>query len=172
MADWKNRIVGTGAEDPRKIVANPRNWRIHPMAQSKALEGVLGEIGWIAPVTINRTTGFCLDGHLRVALAVKNKAATVPVQYVELSEDEEAVALATLDPISALAEADVGVLTTLLQSVKTGDAAVQQMLADLLEEAQKAHPDPLDLGEGENEAGAEDEKEELSCPKCGFTFYV
>lgn len=135
MTDWKNRIVGQGEEDPRKIVGNPRNWRIHPLAQGRGLEGVLGEIGWIAPVTINRTTGYCLDGHLRVALAVKRGAKSVPVQYVELNEAEEALALATLDPLSAMAETDADKLGELLEQIQTDDAAVEALLAGVAERA-------------------------------------
>jgi type V secretory pathway adhesin AidA len=37
MAEWRNRIVGSGTEDPEKLLANPKNWRIHPKAQREAL---------------------------------------------------------------------------------------------------------------------------------------
>lgn len=30
---WRNRIAGYGEEAPGVLLANPRNWRIHPKAQ-------------------------------------------------------------------------------------------------------------------------------------------
>ncbi len=41
-----------------------------------------------------------MDGHLRVALALSSNQKSIPVEYVELSESEEAEALATIDPIA------------------------------------------------------------------------
>jgi hypothetical protein len=131
MGDWRNRIVGHGEVDPKSIIANPRNWRIHPLVQSQGLEAVLDELGWIAPITINRATGYCLDGHLRVALAVKRGVSSVPVQYVELSEDEEALALATLDPLAAMAEADKDLLSSVLNSVQTDNYQVKLLLDEI-----------------------------------------
>jgi hypothetical protein len=71
MSDaWRSRIVGTGTEDPTQLVANPRNWRIHPEGQQDALGSVLDEVGWVGQVLVNRTTGHVVDGHLRVELAL------------------------------------------------------------------------------------------------------
>lgn len=95
--EWKNRIVGTDVVDPATLVPNEKNYRRHPNKQVSALEGSLDEIGWIAPVTVNRLTGRMLDGHARVELALRQGVSQVPVQYVELDEHEEALALATLD---------------------------------------------------------------------------
>jgi DNA modification methylase len=128
---WRNRITGYGEADPAELVANPRNWRAHPQAQQAAMDGVLSELGWIDDVTVNKRTGFILDGHLRVALALKRGARAIPVKYVELDETEEALALATLDPIGAMAAADADRLGDLLADVQTGDAALQAMLAGL-----------------------------------------
>ena len=52
---------------------------------------------------MNRRTGYVIDGHARVALALTRKEASVPVLYVDLSPDEERLVLATFDPIGALA---------------------------------------------------------------------
>lgn len=147
MADWESRIVGHGEESPDQILANPRNWRIHPQAQQRAMEGVLSEIGWVQQVIVNRTTGHLVDGHMRVQAALRAGAATVPVVYVELTADEESTILATFDPITALAVADAAQLEALLQETSTGDAALQQMLADLAAAEGIVDPDrPLDDG--------------------------
>ena len=132
---WRSRIVGEGDEAPDQLLANPANWRIHPKAQQDALAGVLDEVGWVQRVIVNQRTGHLVDGHLRVALALRQDAATVPVLYVDLDEAEEKLILATIDPVAALAVPDAEKLRALLDDVQTGSAAVQQMLADLADDA-------------------------------------
>ena len=132
---WHNRITGYGEEAPDTLLANPRNFRRHPKHQQDALAGVLRDVGVVQDVILNRRTGFLIDGHLRVSLAVRDGQATIPVKYVDLSEDEEALILATLDPIAALATVDAEILENLLREVTTGDAAVQAMLDALAVDA-------------------------------------
>lgn len=131
----KNRIVGSGMLSPKEIKANAKNWRKHPKTQRDALDGVLKEVGWVQEVIINKITGCLVDGHLRVSLALERKEREIPVKYVELTESEEALVLATIDPVAAMAETDALALDALLRDVSTGEAAVQQMLADLTEKA-------------------------------------
>lgn len=128
---WRNRIVGHGEEAPDQLLANPRNWRIHPKAQQAALEGVLNEVGWVQDVVVNQRTGHLIDGHLRVTLALRRDEATIPVVYVDLDEAEEALVLASLDPLSAMAAADREQLDALLHEVQTGDEQLQLMLDSL-----------------------------------------
>ena len=101
---WRNRIVGHADIAPAELVPNPRNWRSHPPEQQRALAGALGEVGWVAEVLVNRTTGHVVDGHLRIELALARDEPTVPVTYVELSEEEERLVLAT--PRSAGGDGD------------------------------------------------------------------
>jgi DNA modification methylase len=42
---WRNRITGSGEEDPTQLVANPANWRTHPGPQRDALRGALTRPG-------------------------------------------------------------------------------------------------------------------------------
>lgn len=135
MTDWRNRICGHGELPLAEILFNPANWRIHPKAQKEALKGAIAEVGFIRSVTVNRTTGNLIDGHLRVLLADEEGQESIPVEFVELSEAEEAEALATIDPIGMLAVADKGKLDALLRDVQSGEPAVQQMLADLAKDA-------------------------------------
>lgn len=132
---WRNRIVGYGEEEPEQLLANPKNWRVHPQAQQKALGGVLREVGFVQNIIVNRTTGHVVDGHLRVALAITEEQPSIPVTYVELTEVEEAEILATIDPLSAMAATDKDQLDALLREVSTADADVMQMLSDLAEKA-------------------------------------
>ena len=128
---WRNRIIGEGEEAPDQLLANPANWRIHPKQQQDALAGVLNEVGWVQRVIVNQRTGHLVDGHLRVALALRQDAPTVPVLYVDLDEAEERLILASLDPLAAMAAPDKEKLRDLLDGVQTGEAAVQAMLAQL-----------------------------------------
>jgi hypothetical protein len=128
---WRNRISGAGEEAPDQLLANPANWRIHPKAQQDALAGALDQVGWVAQVLVNRRSGFVVDGHARVALALTRGEATVPVLYVDLEPDEEALVLATLDPIGAMATRDEEKLRALLAEVTVDDAGLRRLLADM-----------------------------------------
>jgi len=128
---WESRIVGHGEAAPADLVGNPRNWRTHPKAQRDALAGVLDQVGWVQDVIVNRRTGYLVDGHARVAVAAQRGETSVPVVYVDLSEDEELLILATLDPLAAMAEADTDALADLLAAVTSEDAALTSMLAGL-----------------------------------------
>ena len=128
---WRNRIVGHAEVAPTELVPNPANWRTHPPEQQRALAGALGEVGWVAQVLVNRTTGHIVDGHLRVDLALARDEASVPVTYVELSEEEERLVLASLDPLAAMATAEKDALAALLAGLSSEDAGLAAMLADL-----------------------------------------
>lgn len=127
---WRNRIVGLEQVAPDQLLAHPDNWRRHPAAQRNALRGSLDEVGWVDTVLVNTTTGRVVDGHARIEEALSKGEPTVPVIYVELSEEEEKLVLATLDPITAMASTDRVQLATLLGEVHAGSPG----LSDLLEE--------------------------------------
>jgi len=127
--DWRTRIVGHGEEAPDQLLANPGNWRIHGKAQQEALAGVLDEVGWVQDVIVNQRTGHMIDAHLRVTLAMRHNEPMIPVVYVDLAPEEEALVLATLDPLSAMATTDAAQYDALLRDVETQSAAVQEMLA-------------------------------------------
>ena len=130
---FSNRIVGYTTKRAADLVANPLNFRTHPGRQREAVQASLRELGWIAAVVENVTTGKLIDGHLRVAEAAR-RGEEVPVLQVALTEAEERLALATFDPITYMAEVDAETLSTLLHEVNTGEAALQKLLAGLAEE--------------------------------------
>lgn len=130
MTDWRNRIVGHGEQPADQFTANPRNPRRHPQKQRDAVAGSLATLGWIAPVIVNKRTGYVIDGHERIFQALVDNA-DVPYVEVDLSEDEEALALATFDWITYLAEYDRDILDDLLREVNTDDASLQAVIAEL-----------------------------------------
>jgi hypothetical protein len=132
-SQWQNRIVRYGVQPADQFTANPRNPRKHPQKQRDAVEGSLNTLGWIAPVVVNVRTGYMIDGHERVWQALARDNAPVPFVEVDLSEDEEALALATFDFITYMAEYDRDNLDALLREVNTDDAALQAAIAELSE---------------------------------------
>ena len=130
---YKNRITGTGEEPLDQIMFNPRNWRIHPLHQQDALKGVLEEVGWVQQVIVNKRTGNLIDGHLRCQLAAREGNDSVPVVYVDLSDEEEALILSTLDPIAGMAVTDKEKLDDLFRSFNSDNEDVQKLIADIAE---------------------------------------
>jgi ParB-like chromosome segregation protein Spo0J len=130
---WQSRITRYGEEPPDQLLANPINWRTHPKNQQATLSGVLAEVGIVQNVIVNERTGHVVDGHLRVSLAMREGQPTVPITYVDLSEAEEALILATLDPIAAMAGTDADNLAALLDQTSTTNADVMAMLSELAE---------------------------------------
>lgn len=147
VMNWKTRIVGHGNEDPNDLLANPRNWRIHPKAQQDALAGALDQVGWVQQVTVNKTTGHLVDGHLRVELALRREEPTVPVTYVELTPEEEGLVLASLDPIAAMAGQDDEKLRQLLAEVEFDSKALESALQELAPTKLEGLTDPDDVPE-------------------------
>ena len=159
---WRNRITRTGMAPLAEIQFNARNWRIHPKAQQDALAGVLSEVGVVQHVIINERSGNLVDGHLRVTLADRNGEPAVPAVWVDLSDEEEALILATLDPISAMAATDREQLSALLAEVSTGDAAVAAMLDQLAQDAGVVTP-PDSFAEY-----GDDLETQFKCPSCSY----
>jgi ParB-like chromosome segregation protein Spo0J len=166
-ATWQNRIIGYRMIPIEELTANPRNYRIHPKHQQDALSGVIDEAGYIVPVVNNVRTGFLLDGHLRVTLAMRRGETHVPGVDVDVEPEDEAKVLATLDPISALATADPEALAALLEDVKTQNESLLAMLTDVARDAGVG----LDFAPvGIDEQGRLDEKAMTTCPECGHVF--
>ena len=131
---FKNRIIGYDTKPADQFLFNPLNYRKHPQRQRDAVHGSLSEIGWIAAVVENVRTGQLIDGHERVWQALQNNE-DVPYLQVDLTEDEERLALAVFDPITNMAETDAAILDELLQDVNTGESALQELLATLAGDA-------------------------------------
>lgn len=179
---WRNRIVGEGEESPDQLLSNPRNWRIHPHEQEKALSGVLNTVGVVQRVIVNQGTGFVIDGHLRIAIGIREGEPRIPVEYVDLSDEEEAVVLATFDPLGEKAGTDRQKLAELLDEAKESEAVQGEAGADLVEFFQELQisgrprgsqdaPEPPDGWPSYDEDAADGVKK-ATCPECGHEFPV
>lgn len=156
---WANKVVGYDVIAPDQLLANPANYRRHPARQREALRGSLNELGVIAPVLVNRLTGHLLDGHARVEEYLTAGVEAVPVAYVEVPPEKEALALLSLDPIAAQAESEREALDALLREVSTSEEGLRALFAELAE----------DVGVAAPASSAEDEGNVryLECPECG-----
>jgi hypothetical protein len=82
----------------------------------------------------NVRTGHVLDGHARIEEALsRGDDEPVPFIQVDLSEEEERLALSVFDPISAMADYDQEVHAQLLEQVQSSQAGVKDLLASLIE---------------------------------------
>ncbi len=131
---WSSRIVGMAEVSPDELMGNPKNWRLHPKNQQDAIKGVLSQVGWVQNIVVNKRTGFVVDGHMRLEVARREGAKKVPVVYVDLSPKEEALVLATLDPIGAMADANVENLDALLKEASAANEDVENLLSRLRDE--------------------------------------
>jgi Domain of unknown function (DUF4417) len=103
--------------DPAQLSDNPRNWKFHPPEQLDVIRSSLERLGHLKPLgTYNATTGRLLDGHARKGILEAAGSGPVPIWVVELPEELEAEALATLDPSGWTAVPDKSKLLALLAS--------------------------------------------------------
>jgi hypothetical protein len=177
---WRSRIVRYGEESPSQLLANPFNFRVHTKAQQQALSGVLRKVGIVQNVLVNTRTGHMLDGHLRAAMAIAELQPTIPVTYLELTEEEEKLVLATFDTVTGMAETDDDILASLLKDISASDIGkeLDDGLASLLAELAGEAPPKAGLTEEDAAPPVPEEPvtrpgdlwllgDECTCPHCG-----
>jgi hypothetical protein len=156
---WRNRVVAFTEIDPEQLLANPKNWRIHPTTQRAALASMIDEVGFVDPVIVQAGTDLVIDGHLRTALAISEGQPTIPIQYVDLDDQEADLILMSLDPIGTLAVTDREKLQELRDLVDLEDGPALDMVNRLIEQDQHFHYGTMESepDDPDDEAEAEDE---------------
>jgi hypothetical protein len=127
MNPIRNRIIAHVAVRAGDLVPHPNNWRRHPPDQRRALEDSLTELGDIRSLLGYRLPDGriqLIDGHLRRDI---DPERLVTVELVDLSEEEAAKALLTLDPLAELAETDAQVVKVLTAGLQTESAALRRL---------------------------------------------
>jgi hypothetical protein len=164
----RNRIISSGEKPASQFQANAANWRIHPKAQQEALDAVLDNVGWVGRVIENQRTGNLVDGHLRIMQALKRGDETpVPYDLVDLDPAEEALVLASIDPIGAMATTDKDKLAEVLNSISSDDGSVTELLQSIAKENR------VQIGGESPQSGAETAvsgRKSVTCPQCDHTF--
>lgn len=128
---WAINIVGYELVPPDQLLAHPDNPKIHPGEQRDVMRGMLDEIGFIAPMIVNRRTEHVLDGHMRIEEAITRGQPTVPVMFVDVPEEREPEVLALFDPIRGLAKTDDAKLQLLLGQSNAQNAHLVAFLAQM-----------------------------------------
>lgn len=186
----RDRIKSLRRVKASELRANPKNWRHHPEGQRTALQSVLNEIGLVDAVIARETDDGLelLDGHLRADVSGDEK---IPVLVVDVTDQEAAVVLATLDPLSAMAESSSAELDALLRTIEFESDAVAETLR-IIAEAHDLYTPELDPETGTDEVTDEDVREtegvldsqfddagtaadeirEVVCPHCGALFEI
>ena len=106
LGPWRNRIVGFEMRRVDQFLANPFNFRVHTAFQKSAFDSAVTDIGFVVPVVENVRTGHVVDGHMRIDRALRAGVEELPTILLDLSEEEEDKALASIDAISAQAVVD------------------------------------------------------------------
>ena len=128
----RNRIVDLRTVKASALLADERNWRLHSQAQREALQTMLDTIGVVNAVIARETPDglVLIDGHLRADM---DPNAELPVLIVDLDDEEAGQALASLDPLAAMAQADSVQLDDLIGSLKDIDGKTLETLRSMNE---------------------------------------
>jgi DNA modification methylase len=142
----RDRIKELRRVKASELRRNPRNWRTHPAAQARALRGLLNEIGYADALIARELPDGQLqliDGHLRAETTPHKE---VPVLVLDVTEEEADKLLLTLDPLAAMAESDTSRIKALLETVRSDDAAVQELFRRTAGERlwRTLHPQEID----------------------------
>lgn len=168
---WGNRIVGLEWKPANQLLANVKNPRRHPPNQREALRGSLDTLGWYDVVIENQQTGELLDGHARIEEQLtKDENALVPVLVIDMSPEEQDLALAQHDWITTLATYDKDVLDNLLHDLNTDDVRLQGMLSELAEGEGITPPDFMPIDMSEQPRLDQLEPKIVCCPNCNKEF--
>lgn len=143
---WESKIVRHSRELPSSLTGNPLNFRTHPKEQSAVVADSINEIGFVKSILVNEQTGYVLDGHERLWQALqeeeRNPKFKVDVEWVSLSPEKEALALAILDPSSEMAGVDLETLNQLMHEIETGSEALNELIdsltSDLVKELEES----------------------------------
>ena len=120
QAKIRDRVVALRRIRARDIEPHPRNARLHPRRQQRAVRRMLERLGYVDACLARQLPDGryqMLDGHLRRDLTPDNE---VPVLIVDLDDGEAAEMLATLDRTTEMAEWDEGMLVALCGQAKFG----------------------------------------------------
>jgi len=124
---WQSRIVRHADVAPGDLLNHPDNIKIHTEEQEAAMVALFARVGWAAAVLVSEKTGRIIDGHMRVNVALRSNAPTVPVDYVQLTDEEERKALLYLTRLPQFAQLDRINLADVIDQVSAGDDAISKM---------------------------------------------
>ncbi|HVL82614.1 MAG TPA: DNA modification methylase [Actinomycetota bacterium] len=139
----RDRILELRRVPAGQLEPNPRNWRRHPEAQSRAVRAVLEDVGYADALLAREDDGrlVLIDGHLRAETTPDQE---VPVLVLDVTEAEADKILATLDPLAAMAEPDPEALRELLEEVEIPSEELARELDRMAEVERSGGRTPAD----------------------------
>jgi len=166
----RNRVIELRQVPVRELVANSKNWRTHSDRQRETLKEFLEDVGFADALIARKTESGVLeliDGHLRADLMGEQ---TVPVLILDVTEHEADKLLATLDPLTQMADFDRVKLDDLLRDDEKRGELIDALCRELADNA--------GLYQENNEAGSSKTKEididafcmTHRCKECGLEF--
>lgn len=123
----RNRVRELRHVRAAELRPHPKNWRTHPSFQQRALRAVLDEVGFADALLARELPDGSLqliDGHLRAELLPDE---LLPVLVLNVDEREADLLLATLDPLSALADSHRDTIAELCRQVDTDSAELRSL---------------------------------------------
>jgi DNA modification methylase len=128
---FRDRIKELRRVPAKELMPHAKNWRRHPAKQRRAMRAVLREIGFAGAVLAREDESgqlHLIDGHLRADIAPD---AALPVLILDVTEAEAEKILATLDPITGMAEIDESAFAALIESMDASLPEFQELLNEL-----------------------------------------
>jgi DNA modification methylase len=127
----RDRIRELRRVSARELVANPKNWRKHPLSQQNAMRAVLSEIGFADALLAREDENgrlILIDGHLRAEISPDTE---MPVLILDVNENEADKILATLDPLAGMAELDMDAFGRLADGIEFDAPEFGELLQEL-----------------------------------------
>lgn len=145
---WDIRIVEFRKECPAsEFQDHGKNWRIHPEAQKRGVVKILDLVGKVAPLLAYHSEQYggltLYNGHLRKNL---DPDETWPVAIADLTDDEAKFVIATLDPVTGMADIDYDILEELVEDIGPQEEEIAAILATLDVELPEEKPPLPDQG--------------------------
>jgi hypothetical protein len=131
--------------EPNDAQLNPDNWRVHDELQLDSLEALIfdegegvGAVGWAGAALVNdrqvkdgwaedEAVPTFVDGHARQKLAAE-RGEKMPALIGSWTPDQEALILATLDPLAMMAGKDRGMLEIVKFKAVTDNVALRNLM--------------------------------------------
>lgn len=147
-----------------------RPWKRNPRKNKEAISAVARSIesfGFGAPIVARRSDSRIIAGHTRYEAAKRLAMETVPVRFLDVTE-EQANALALADnKLGEIAEWDDDQLKMILAELRSHDAELPAIAGWSDEELAKLLDDPVKPEFKEYDESVADDVETVQCPHCG-----
>lgn len=150
-----------------------KTWKRNPRKNKEAISAVARSIesfGFGAPIVARREDNRIIAGHTRYEAAKRLALETVPVRFLDVSE-EQANALALADnKLGEIAEWDDDQLKMILAELRSHDAELPAIAGWSDEELAKLLDEPAFLPATADDSDALDQRMQVTCPNCGHEF--